>query len=50
METRIAECHLDGRKAAQRDPAFIVGVTRRILTVQLKELEEHGMVKKKIYP
>lgn len=26
------------------------GVTRRVLTVQLKELEEHGMVEKKIYP
>lgn len=26
------------------------GATRRVLTVQLKELEEHGMIEKKIYP
>jgi len=26
------------------------GATRRVLNVQLKELEEHGMVEKKIYP
>ncbi|WP_317038635.1 winged helix-turn-helix transcriptional regulator [Chryseobacterium hispalense] len=24
--------------------------TRRVLNVQLKELEDHGMVKKKVYP
>lgn len=29
---------------------LLSGVTRRVLTVQLKELEEHGMVEKKIYP
>ena len=26
------------------------GITRRVLNVQLKELEAHGMVEKKIYP
>jgi DNA-binding HxlR family transcriptional regulator len=29
---------------------LVGGVTRRVLNVQLKELEEHGMVQKKIYP
>ena len=26
------------------------GATRRVLNVQLKELEQHGMVEKKVYP
>ena len=26
------------------------GVTRRVLTVQLKELEEHDLVSRKVYP
>lgn len=29
---------------------LLPGVTRRVMNVQLKELEEHGMVEKKIYP
>lgn len=29
---------------------LLPGVTRRVLNVQLKELEEHGMLVKKIYP
>ena len=29
---------------------LLPGATRRVLTVQLKELEEHGMVIKKIFP
>ncbi|GAB2698664.1 hypothetical protein GCM10027037_23730 [Mucilaginibacter koreensis] len=29
---------------------LLPGATRRVLNVQLKELEEHGMVQKKIYP
>jgi DNA-binding HxlR family transcriptional regulator len=28
----------------------IAVVTHRVLTVQLKELEEHGMVERNIYP
>lgn len=29
---------------------LLPGATRRVLNVQLKELESHGMVEKKIYP
>lgn len=29
---------------------LLTGVTRRVLNVQLKELETHGMVEKKTYP
>lgn len=29
---------------------LLPGATRRVLNVQLKELEEHGLVEKKIYP
>ena len=29
---------------------LLPGATRRVLNVQLKELEEHGMVEKKTYP
>jgi DNA-binding HxlR family transcriptional regulator len=29
---------------------LLPGATRRVLNVQLKELEEHGMIKKKVYP
>lgn len=29
---------------------LLPGATRRVLSVQLKELEEHGMIQKKIYP
>jgi len=29
---------------------LLPGATRRVLSVQLKELEEHGLVEKKIYP
>jgi DNA-binding HxlR family transcriptional regulator len=29
---------------------LLPGATRRVLNVQLKELEQHGMIKKKIYP
>ncbi|SNR80675.1 winged helix-turn-helix transcriptional regulator [Hymenobacter mucosus] len=29
---------------------LLPGATRRVLSVQLKELEEHGMIEKKTYP
>ena len=29
---------------------LLPGATRRVLNVQLKELEQHGMIEKKIYP
>ena len=29
---------------------LLTGATRRVLNVQLKELEAHGMVEKKVYP
>lgn len=29
---------------------LLPGATRRVLNVQLKELEQHGMVEKKVYP
>jgi len=29
---------------------LLSGATRRVMNVQLKELEEHGMIEKKVYP
>lgn len=29
---------------------MLSGATRRVLNVQLKELEDHGMIRKKTYP
>ncbi|WP_298741280.1 helix-turn-helix domain-containing protein [uncultured Chitinophaga sp.] len=39
-----------GVKRPSEIQRLLPGATRRVLNVQLKELEEHGMVEKKIYP
>lgn len=40
----------EGNKRPSELQRKIPEATRRVLSIQLKELEDHGLVKKKIYP
>ncbi|GAA4861572.1 helix-turn-helix domain-containing protein [Paenibacillus vulneris] len=44
-------CHLrNGTKRFSEFTQLIPGLTQKVLTYQLRELESHGLVKREIYP